>query len=145
MSNLLEGGGMRISAAAKIAPCREVGAVEADAMMDDVPLGAGGILWTESVELSSCKVKSRSSDADEIQCSTATVLEMTYYIQQYVLAHCLLAEVWNHGSSSVLVSRRSQVAIWYHHPTILKFKHGDEMFLYAKQLTRSGTKTSLLY
>lgn len=95
MRNLSVGVGMRISAAAKRAPCGGLGGViKADAMMVDVPLGAGGISWTVSVELSSCKVNRRSSDTNDIQMNrNTTALRMTYCIWRYVLAHCLSAEV----------------------------------------------------
>jgi len=58
---------MRISAAAKTAPCGGSGGViETEAMIGDVALGAAGTHWTVSIELSSCSVKRRSSDKDEM-------------------------------------------------------------------------------
>lgn len=58
---------MRISAAAKIASCGGSGGViETEAMMEDVPLGAAGMAWTESVELSSCSVNRRSSNKRDV-------------------------------------------------------------------------------
>lgn len=51
---------MRISAAAKVEFWGGLGGfIEAEAMMEDVPLGASGMRWTVSVELSSCSVKRR--------------------------------------------------------------------------------------